>query len=242
MVATSHSRFSLVNCVASLLVFPAFVVGLTSCSSQAPLPEPHTLDTSVPKYKNPFEPTTYAHFVAQPDYKKSYKVYRDEALIQRQPKKSQSIYVCLDDQRGQYVVDGLVAMDFPLSSGVKAFPTKIGDYKVIQKKEDHASNLYGKMYDAEGKCIDTDAEITDPVPEGGKFVGSPMPYWQRLTYAGLGLHVGKVRRKPVSHGCIRLTRDVAKTLYEQTTMGTRVKIRDEFLPVSEKQKRPSRKK
>ena len=183
-----------------LAAFPVVLMGWASCShsgtGHAALPDPRAVDKSVPEYKNPFHPSTYAHFVARKDYRKTYDVYKDDTLLNRQPKKSRKIFVCLDEQRGQYLVDGLVAMDFPLSSGVKAYPTKTGDYAVISKKEDHTSNLYGKMYDAEGKCINYNAESTDPIPEGGRFDGSPMPYWQRLTNAGLGLHVGKVRRHP----------------------------------------------
>ncbi|UQT46502.1 L,D-transpeptidase family protein [Akkermansia muciniphila] len=108
----------------------------------------------------------------------------------------------------------------------------------MSKKEDHTSNLYGKMYDAEGKCINYNAESTDPIPEGGRFDGSPMPYWQRLTNAGLGLHVGKVRRHPVSHGCVRLPRNVAEILYRQTSIGTPVTIQKTPLPVPEAQKIP----
>ena len=202
-----------------LAAFPVVLMGWASCShsgtGHAALPDPRAVDKSVPEYKNPFHPSTYAHFVARKDYRKTYDVYKDDTLLNRQPKKSRKIFVCLDEQRGQYLVDGLVAMDFPLSSGVKAYPTKTGDYAVISKKEDHTSNLYGKMYDAEGKCINYNAESTDPIPEGGRFDGSPMPYWQRLTNAGLGLHVGKVRRHPVSHGCVRLPRNVAEILYRQ---------------------------
>ena len=225
-----------------LAAFPVVLMGWMSCSrsgtGHAALPDPRTVDKSVPEYKNPFHPSTYAHFVARKDYRKTYDVYKDDTLLNRQPKKSRKIFVCLDEQRGQYLVDGLVAMDFLLSSGVKAYPTKTGDYAVISKKEDHTSNLYGKMYDAEGKCINYNAESTDPVPEGGRFDGSPMPYWQRLTNAGLGLHVGKVRRHPVSHGCVRLPRNVAEILYRQTSIGTPVTIQKTPLPVSEAQKIP----
>ena len=165
-----------------LAAFPVVLMGWASCShsgtGHAALPDPRAVDKSVPEYKNPFHPSTYAHFVARKDYRKTYDVYKDDTLLNRQPKKSRKIFVCLDEQRGQYLVDGLVAMDFPLSSGVKAYPTKTGDYAVISKKEDHTSNLYGKMYDAEGKCINYNAESTDPIPEGGRFDGSPMPYWQ----------------------------------------------------------------
>ena len=137
-----------------LAVLPVVLMGWTSCThsgkGHTALPDPRAVDKSVPEYKNPFHPSTYAHFVARKDYRKTYDVYKDDTLLNRKPKKSRKIFVCLDEQRGQYLVDGLIAMDFPLSSGVKAYPTKTGDYTVISKKEDHASNLYGKMYDAEG--------------------------------------------------------------------------------------------
>ncbi len=219
------------------VILPALLAGWTSCTtSEPPMPEPRTLVKTAPEYKNPFDPSCYAHFVARKDYVKTYDVFQDKTLLARQPKGSHSIYICLNDQRGQYLVDGLVAMDFPISSGIKSFPTKTGNYKVLHKEEDHDSNLYGKMYDADGKCINADAYPTDEVPEGGRYVPSPMPYWQRLTWAGLGLHVGKVRRKPASHGCVRLPRNVAKTLYEQTSVGSRVTIKDEYLPVPEAQR------
>lgn len=184
-----------------LVVLPVVLMGWTSCThsgkGHTALPDPRAVDKSVPEYKNPFHPSTYAHFVARKDYRKTYDVYKDDTLLNRKPKKSRKIFVCLDEQRGQYLVDGLIAMDFPLSSGVKAYPTKTGDYTVISKKEDHASNLYGKMYDAEGKCINYNAESTEPRSEGGRFEqGSPMPYWQRLTNAGLGLQVGRYGATP----------------------------------------------
>jgi hypothetical protein len=175
-------------------------MGWTSCThsgkGHTALPDPRAVDKSVPEYKNPFHPSTYAHFVARKDYRKTYDVYKDDTLLNRKPKKSRKIFVCLDEQRGQYLVDGLIAMDFPLSSGVKAYPTKTGDYTVISKKEDHASNLYGKMYDAEGKCINYNAESTDPVPREAALTVPPMPYWQRLTNAGPGAACGEGTAPP----------------------------------------------
>ncbi len=219
------------------VLIPALVAGWTSCSTpEPPMPNPHTLNKTAPEYKNPFSPTCYAHFVARKDYVQTYDVYRDKALLERHPKQSHSVYICLNNQRGQFLVDGLVAMDFPVSSGIRAFPTKTGKYRVLHKEVSHYSNLYGKMYNAEGKCVDGDAYPTDTVPEGGRYEPSAMPYWQRLTWAGLGLHVGKVRRKPASHGCVRLPRDAAKELYNQTNVGSHVTIQDEPLPVKEAQK------
>lgn len=216
-------------------------MGWVSCSPPATsekLLDPHTVDTSSPEYQNPFDPSTYAHFVARKDYGTTYDVYKDSALLKKSPKKSRKVVICLNDQRGQYLVDGLVAMDFPLSSGVRGRATRTGNFSVLDKKVTYASNLYGKMYNAEGKCIDYNANASDAVPEGGHFTGSAMPYWQRLTGDGIGMHIGKVKRRPLSHGCVRLPRTVAETLYEQTSIGTPVTIQKEPLKVPDEQKVP----
>ena len=201
---------------------------LTACSSlqeeQVDEVAPRQLNKQDPSYVNPFSPTSYAHFVASKDYPKTYGTYIDKTLLNLPGKHQKKIHICLKEQRGRLYIDHQVAIDFPTSTGVSAFPTKAGNYTVIAKEVDHTSNLYGRMYDADGKCIDSNANATDPVPEGGKFVGSPMPYWQRLTGAGLGLHVGNVRRRPVSHGCIRLQPSTAKILYKETSLGTPVFI------------------
>lgn len=122
-----------------LAAFPMVLMGWASCShsgtGHAALPDPRAVDKSVPEYKNPFHPSTYAHFVARKDYRKTYDVYKDDTLLNRQPKKSRKIFVCLDEQRGQYLVDGLVAMDFPLSSGVKAIRPKRGTTPLSPKRK-----------------------------------------------------------------------------------------------------------
>lgn len=223
----------------TLVILPVLCAGWISCSPKTPLlPNPHTVNKADPLYKNPFNPETFAHFVASKDYPSTYHIFIRQDLLSKPNPHSQKIIICLDQQRGRYYINDQVAMDFPTSTGVKSFPTKLGDYKVISKKVDHHSNLYGRMYDADGKCIDGDAESSDTIPEGGKFVPSPMPYWQRLTNAGLGLHVGKVGRRPLSHGCIRLNREVAETLYKKTTLGTPVKIIQHPEPVSDADKQP----
>ena len=38
-------------------------------------------------------------------------------------------------------------------------------------------------------------------------------------------HVGFVTGYPVSHGCVRLPADMAKTFFEHTPLGTKVTIR-----------------
>lgn len=48
-----------------LAAFPMVLMGWASCShsgtGHAALPDPRAVDKSVPEYKNPFHPSTYAH-------------------------------------------------------------------------------------------------------------------------------------------------------------------------------------
>ncbi len=162
------------------------------------------------------EPNSYEYFVASKEYLKTMHVFRDEALL-AQAKGHCKIYICLDQQRGRMYVHGKVAADWPVSTGVPGRETKTGNFRVLEKKETYASNLYGVMYNAEGKRINGDAQATDEVPEGGKFVPSPMPYWQRISWDGVGMHIGRVKAgRRLSHGCIRTPRDMAKELYGLT--------------------------
>ncbi len=211
------------------LQFAALAVAgalLTACSPTAgpQAVNVRSVDKTQAKYENPFQPNTYAHFIAGKDYPSTYGTYANNELLELKDPKKQRVVICLDEQRGRYYVNDEVAMDFPVSTGVKSYPTKTGDYTIIGKKTDHVSNLYGKMYDADNKLVNGDANSTDEVPEGGRFTGSPMPYWMRLTNAGLGMHVGKVGRRPLSHGCIRLQKATAEKLYARLPVGTPVKV------------------
>lgn len=199
---------------------------LAACSApQATLVNPREVDKKAPEYVNPFPASSHAHFVAGKDYPQTYATYSNPELVNLAGSKKQKVVICLQEQRGRYYVNDQVAMDFPVSTGVRSYPTPAGNYKIIGKKPDHVSNMYGKMYDAEGKMINGDAKSSDPVPEGGKFVGSPMPNWMRLTGDGVGMHIGKVGRSPRSHGCIRLQKATAQSLYAKLPVGTPVTIR-----------------
>jgi lipoprotein-anchoring transpeptidase ErfK/SrfK len=72
---------------------------------------------------------------------------------------------------------------------------------------------------------DADAR-TDAVPSGGWFIGAPMPYWVRLTRAGVGMHVGYIPGRPASHGCIRLKKDAAVELFRILPLGAAVTVDD----------------
>ena len=83
----------------------------------------------------------------------------------------------------------------PVSSGSKGRETPAGIFSVIQKEEDHYSNLYDDAY---------------------------MPHMQRITWSGIALHGGVLPGRPASHGCIRLPFDFAARLFDATAMGIRV--------------------
>ena len=75
-----------------------------------------------------------------------------------------------------YDADGWI-LRAPVSSGQKGRETPAGIFSVIQKAEDHYSNLYDDAY---------------------------MPHMQRITWSGIALHGGALPGYPASHGCVRL--------------------------------------
>jgi hypothetical protein len=83
----------------------------------------------------------------------------------------------------------------PVSSGQKGRETPAGIFSVIQKEEEHYSNLYDDAF---------------------------MPHMQRLTWSGIALHGGPLPGYPASHGCIRMHFDFAARLFDATQLGFRV--------------------
>ena len=187
------------------------------------------MQTPPPPPKPVYLPGSYEHFVKQNGYPTTMHIFQDKELLKVANKKC-PIYIDLEHQRGRLYVEGKVAADWPVSTGVSSHPTRTGKFSVIEKKATYASNSYGKIYDANGKCVNYNADFAkDPVPEGGKIVGSPMPFWQRLTHDGIGMHIGKVRAgKKLSHGCIRTPAVIAKELFRITHYGTKVYINDSW--------------
>jgi lipoprotein-anchoring transpeptidase ErfK/SrfK len=175
---------------------------------------------------NPFEPGTYEHFKAEPDYPKTMKVWRNESVLARTNESNSRVVVSLDSQRAYLMNGSEVAMDYPISSGKASRPTPPGEYKILEKVVDKASNAYGKVYDAEGNRI-YGKETPADVPEGGEFVGAPMPYWMRLTWDGVGHHIGPIPkgRYPASHACIRGIRGAIPTVYRKVKVGTTVVVK-----------------
>jgi L,D-transpeptidase catalytic domain len=104
----------------------------------------------------------------------------------------------LDTQRVTiYDSAGRLIQRSPVSTGQTGYETPAGIFSVVQKKEDHNSNLY----------------------EDGN-----MPFMQRITWTGIAMHGGVLPGHPASHGCVRLPVDFARRLFDLTDVGMRVII------------------
>lgn len=106
------------------------------------------------------------------------------------------IEICLATQSGRFIVNGGVVLEFPVCTGMRGYETPRGTYTILQRDKNHRSNIYHVA----------------------------MPYFMRLTYDGIGLHVGAVRDTPSSHGCIRLPRAACSFIYDSVRYGTVVEV------------------
>ena len=140
-------------------------------------------------------PQDYVDFRNSGGYRTSLRTWQDAERLRTSGQRC--VVIELSNQRGQYFVDGQLAMDFPVCTGTPSHPTPTGAFRISEKDRDHRSNLY--------HCA--------------------MPLFMRLTNDGIGLHVGDVFRVPASHGCIRLTREACATLFHDLPHGTEVLIR-----------------
>jgi hypothetical protein len=112
--------------------------------------------------------------------------------------------VALSEQRVSiYNAEGRM-LHSPISSGSTGYETPAGIFSVVQKKEEHRSNIY----------------------EDGN-----MPFMQRITWTGIALHAGALPGHPASHGCVRLPHAFAQQLFGLTDIGLRVVVvRDDITP------------
>ncbi len=100
-----------------------------------------------------------------------------------------AITVDKDNQRMTVAVDGVERYHWPVSSGIPSYETPNGSFRTFRMEEDH----YSKEFD-----------------------DAPMPHAIFFTKIGHAIHgTDSVNRlgSPASHGCVRLSRANASTLY-----------------------------
>jgi lipoprotein-anchoring transpeptidase ErfK/SrfK len=136
-----------------------------------------------------------------------------------------TLVVSLSRQRVYVMAGQDVAIDSPVSSGKRAGMTPTGDFTIVQKDKDHRSNVYGNFVDAHGRVVRAGvSSVIDSAPSGTHFEGAPMSFFMRITWEGVGLHVGILPGYAASHGCIRLPRDVAQATFVKVRVGTPVRV------------------
>lgn len=100
-----------------------------------------------------------------------------------------AIAVDKDNQQMTVAVDGVERYRWPVSTGIPSYETPNGSFRAFRMEQDH----YSKEFDE-----------------------APMPHSIFFTKAGHAIHgtdsVGRLG-SPASHGCVRLSRTNASTLY-----------------------------
>lgn len=200
-------------------------VFLTSCADTKKPPQAKT--DAQGNFVNPYPEGTYDHFKADPKYPKKSAVWKNEEVLSRTNSSNSHIVISISKQRGFFMNGEEVAIDYPICSGIKSRPTPKGEFPILEKVVDKKSNRYGRIYDAAGDLVtgDADAQL-DPIPEGGRFEGAGMRYWMRMTWDGVGHHIGPVKRYPASHACVRGPSAIMPIIYGKVEKGTKIKVED----------------
>ncbi|MEM9079426.1 MAG: L,D-transpeptidase family protein [Verrucomicrobiota bacterium] len=150
----------------------------------------------------------------------------------------QSIYDALEPGTGHIEIslaeqrltllnpDGIPALETDCSTGIPGKSTPTGSFRILEMIVDKRSNKYGQYVSKEtGEVVAAQSWTVSKPPPGSQFLGTPMPYWMRLTWYGVGIHVGNFPRgQRSSFGCIRMPADLQPLLYEKCRLGTRVTI------------------
>jgi hypothetical protein len=138
-----------------------------------------------------------------------------------------SVNIDLSEQKAYLFKNGQNVGWTYVATGRSGFATPTGTFRIMEKIVDKRSNRYGMVFDRHGNVVNSNATAgVSRIPPGGRFVGAQMPYWMRITGYGVGLHAGPIPNpgSPASHGCIRLPRDMAQTIYQHAPVGARVTI------------------
>jgi lipoprotein-anchoring transpeptidase ErfK/SrfK len=125
-----------------------------------------------------------------------------------------SVNIDLSEQKAYLFKGGQNVGWTYVASGRSGFASPTGTFRITEKIVDKRSNRYGMIFDRNGNVVNSNATAgVSRIPPG-------------ITNYGVGMHAGAIPRpgSPASHGCIRLPRDMAETIYQHASVGTRVTI------------------
>lgn len=126
------------------------------------------------------------------------------------------VEVDLSAQHMWYIVDGSVALETDVVTGLASDPNRVtppGVYSILEMMRN--KTLVGETNPATGK----------PIYE------TPVSYWMRVTWTGIGFHDAswqssfggtRYQTSAGSHGCINMPVDKAGSLYSMLSVGTPV--------------------
>ena len=111
------------------------------------------------------------------------------------------VIVDIKKQRAYLLVGGAVAVNAPVSTARSDKHTPRGSFRITQRvRSGKTSTIYG--------C--------------------DLPFWMRLGYSAIGLHVGELPGYPASAGCVRLSQEGARLIFDNTSSGVPVRIVDDW--------------
>ena len=135
-----------------------------------------------------------------------------------------SVEIDLQQQRALLIRGGRqLVLESLISSGRSGHLTETGSFQIIEKEKNHFSSMYGKIVDAAGRTVASDADADMHVPPGGKFVPAPMRYFMRF-HSATGMHAGYLPGYPASHGCVRMPEELAIAFFNRVEIGTPVQV------------------
>ncbi|MBA2586603.1 MAG: L,D-transpeptidase [Chthoniobacterales bacterium] len=134
-----------------------------------------------------------------------------------------SVEIDLQQQMAYLVRGRHLVLSSPISTGRYGHLTETGSFQIIEKERNHFSSMYGKIVDARGYTIVSDADADMKVPRGGKFIPAPMRYFMRF-HSATGMHAGYLPGYAASHGCVRMSEDRAIVFFNTIEVGTPVHV------------------
>jgi len=114
-------------------------------------------------------------------------------------REAREVRVFLKTQRFGFYEKGNLVFWGPVCSGRKGMETPKGRFRVLMKARDYWSRKYD---------------------------GAVMPFAVQFSTGGHFLHVGEIRPKPASHGCVRLKETDAMRIFRAVKIGDPVIITD----------------
>ena len=152
-----------------------------------------------------------------------------EAVYEQMEQGKGSIEISLNAQKLVLRdAQGQAALETDCSTGIPGKETPTGTFLIKERIVDKRSNKYGKYVStATGEVVVEKSWEVDKKPPGTRYRGIAMPYWMRLTWDGVGIHVGKFPRGyRSSFGCVRVPEEIQPRIFAKSATGMPVRIMD----------------